>query len=37
MFKVTVNTMERRCGDFIVNFEYISLLFLVSLLFNMNR
>ena len=27
--KLTINTVKRRCGDFIVNFEHISNLFLV--------
>ena len=34
--KLTINTVERRCCDFIVNFEHISDLFLVLLLFTMN-
>ena len=34
--KLTINTVKRRCGDFIVNFEHISHLFLVLLLFTMN-
>ena len=34
--KLIINTVERRCGDFIVNFENISHLFLVLLLFTMN-
>ena len=35
--KLTINTVERRCGDFILNFEHISHLFLVLLLFTLNR
>ena len=35
--KFTINTVERRFGDFIVNFEHISHLFLVLLVFTMNR
>ena len=35
--KLTTNTAERRCGEFIVNFEYISHLPLVLLLFTMNK
>ena len=32
-----MNTVEPRCGDFIVNFEHISHPFLVLLLLTMNR
>ena len=35
--KLTINTVKRRCGDLIVNFEHISHLFLVLPLFTMNR
>ena len=37
MLKFTLNTVEDLRGDFIVNFEHISHLFLVLLLFTMNR
>ena len=35
--KLTINTVERRCGDFIVNFEHISQPSLMLLVFTMNR
>ena len=33
MFKVNNNTVEHRCGDYIVNFEYILDLFLLWIYF----
>ena len=35
--KLTINTVKRPCGDFIVKFEHISHIFLVLLLPTMNR
>ena len=35
--KLTIKTVEHRSGDFILNFEHISHLFLMLLLFTMNR
>ena len=35
--KLTIKTVERRSGIFILNFEHISHLFLMLLLFTMNR